>query len=185
MAILIGYGNSGWLMYSNPEAPGPVWVRYREGDSGRLEVAEVHVAFEDVPGTPSRWRDLASALSAVEAEVAANEDEIRKWVRRPAKGDVRKTLEMNSTSRHRPRKEVPREAFEAALRLEVPTTKPYPAGFFREVALAYHAALQLGDSAPARRIAEENDVPVKTVHGWVAAARRQGALPPARRGRAG
>lgn len=59
-----------------------------------------------------------------------------------------------------------------------------PDTFYRRVAEAYTAAV-----ARTRRVApllaEQADVPVPTVHRWIAESRRRGFLPPARKGRAG
>lgn len=56
--------------------------------------------------------------------------------------------------------------------------------FFAELARIYlYATTQT--RAPAKLIADEIGVPVKTVHRWVREARLAGALPPARKGAAG
>ena len=56
--------------------------------------------------------------------------------------------------------------------------------FYRNVAAAYMAAMR-HTRAVAPVLAAEADVPVRTVHGWIAEARRRGFLPPATsRGRA-
>ena len=59
-----------------------------------------------------------------------------------------------------------------------------PDTFSQQVATAYNEAV-LKTSAPAVALAEEADVPVKTVHRWIREARLRGHLPPARQGRAG
>jgi len=56
--------------------------------------------------------------------------------------------------------------------------------FLNTVAAAYARATAEG-VAPGPAIAKQADVPVRTVHGWIAQARKRGILPPARRGRAG
>ncbi len=56
--------------------------------------------------------------------------------------------------------------------------------FLRDLASLYLAAVE-AKKAPAPVIAEAVNVPVRTVHRWVAEARRRGFLPPARKGRAG
>lgn len=58
------------------------------------------------------------------------------------------------------------------------------ADFYRRVADAYRSA-QAGSGRPAAVLAEENNVPVNTVHRWVKEARRRSYLAPARVGRAG
>lgn len=68
-----------------------------------------------------------------------------------------------------------------------PLTRPDgtdPEGFSQRVAAAYREAIET-TGAPAPLLAAEADVPVVTVHRWIADARRRGFLPPARQGRAG
>lgn len=59
-----------------------------------------------------------------------------------------------------------------------------PAAFSRQVAEAYNDLVQR-NSAPAKALAAEAEVPVTTVHRWILEARRAGYLPRARKGRAG
>jgi hypothetical protein len=59
-----------------------------------------------------------------------------------------------------------------------------PEAFYRRVADAYNEVVS-DTNAPAPLLAEESGVPVATVRGWIAEARRRGFLPAARRGRAG
>lgn len=69
----------------------------------------------------------------------------------------------------------------------MPLTRPDgsdPEGFARRVAEAYNAAT-ITTASPAKVLAEEAGVPVTTVHRWIREARQRGALPPARKGRAG
>lgn len=56
--------------------------------------------------------------------------------------------------------------------------------FYLRVAEAYSSAAETS-GRPAAVLAEENDVPVGTVHRWVREARRRGHLGPGRRGVAG
>lgn len=56
--------------------------------------------------------------------------------------------------------------------------------FYRLVAEHYRWTAA-ATAAPARVLAQAADVPVPTVHRWIAEARRRGFLPPARKGRAG
>lgn len=68
-----------------------------------------------------------------------------------------------------------------------PLTRPDgtdPEAFSQRVAEAYNAAI-MSTSTPAKMLAEEAGVPVTTVHRWIREARQRGALPPARKGRAG
>ncbi len=62
--------------------------------------------------------------------------------------------------------------------------KGKPEGFYERVSQAYSFASRQ-TRAPAARIAEANDVPTATVHGWISEARRRGLLPSGQNGRAG
>jgi hypothetical protein len=55
--------------------------------------------------------------------------------------------------------------------------------FLVHVASAYAQAV--GEGSPAKVIAEQAKVPIRTVHGWISQARKRGHLPPGRPGRAG
>ena len=55
--------------------------------------------------------------------------------------------------------------------------------FLVHVASAYTQAA--GGGSPAKVIAEQAKVPIRTVHGWITQARKRGYLPPGRPGRAG
>lgn len=61
---------------------------------------------------------------------------------------------------------------------------PYHDDFYRRVAASY-SALARQVPNPAAELAEENELPVTTVHTWVKQARRRGFLPPGRKGKAG
>lgn len=56
--------------------------------------------------------------------------------------------------------------------------------FLEQLSAAY-LELAMKDRAPAPAIARQTGAPVRTVHRWIAEARKRGHLPPARRGRAG
>lgn len=57
--------------------------------------------------------------------------------------------------------------------------------FYEVVALQHTRLVDDGEPNPTARMAELSRVPLSTVQGWVARARRKGLLPPGRRGRAG
>jgi hypothetical protein len=57
--------------------------------------------------------------------------------------------------------------------------------FLENLAAVYKYLVARGEDAPARMIGQGADVPVPTVHRWVARARARGFLPPAVKGRAG
>lgn len=57
--------------------------------------------------------------------------------------------------------------------------------FLANVAAMYNWLVARGGDAPVASISKGSDVPVGTVHRWVAMARKRGFLPPAVKGRAG
>ncbi|MGX5653649.1 hypothetical protein ACWKWC_02635 [Geodermatophilus nigrescens] len=60
--------------------------------------------------------------------------------------------------------------------VEVPEGRGRPDEFYEAVARAY-GYLNAVSTRPASEMAEANDVPVSTIHGWVKEARRRGFLP--------
>lgn len=192
-AAQISFGNGGWVRYRASDLAGPIWFRYAENDVGGLVVIEVFSTFDDAPATSRRLREVARALSAVEAAVAGDPSPIRNRlmlagpdlraeVERFA-GEVRQDETGGATATVTVAGKGTGQ-LEHLLHVDRPSARPYPDAFFEQVAEGYHAAMRLG-RAPAQRLADANDVSVKTVHGWVAEARKRGALPPARQGRAG
>ncbi len=72
-------------------------------------------------------------------------------------------------------------------RLDVPAAKPYGDDFYVQVAEVFRRLapwVRLPDT-PAKRIAEDNRVPVTTAHRWVKIARQRGHLEPGRRRKGG
>jgi hypothetical protein len=69
-----------------------------------------------------------------------------------------------------------------SMRLNVPPGRPKPDAFYAQVAETF-ARLATCTRKPAPELAEANGVPVTTVHGWVAEARRRGFLPAGERSR--
>jgi hypothetical protein len=76
----------------------------------------------------------------------------------------------------------PPQAGPVVARLDVPPGKPKPNEFYVRVADAF-AGLSATSPRPAVELATANAVPVTTVHGWVAEARRRGFLPAGERSR--
>jgi hypothetical protein len=68
------------------------------------------------------------------------------------------------------------------IKVEVPEGRGRPDEFYKAVAAAF-AYLATVSQRPAAEMAEANDVPVSTIHGWVKEARRRGFLPAGERKR--
>lgn len=77
------------------------------------------------------------------------------------------------------------EPVEIDARLDVPPGRPYPDGFYKEVARVY-SSLASTRRAPAVAIADANPgVAITSVHRWVRECRERGLLSPGRKGKAG
>jgi hypothetical protein len=68
--------------------------------------------------------------------------------------------------------------------LEVPSTRPKPAEFYRRVAEVYRQIMAYTDR-PGIELARLTGVKVTTARGWIHEARRRGHLPPGTQGKAG
>ncbi|MTE20230.1 hypothetical protein F0L17_14155 [Streptomyces sp. TRM43335] len=204
----------GWLRLQQPDGErATVYLRYRlSGPPGeeRLTLQTIIVKDEDGEGLSGRvWRRVplskveralapltATNLPAPQAQAVA---EMREAFR-PTEETTSLTVEQLD------------EYFEEGspvddlidrIRSEVPDTPSSPPvlaepdaaslrppegrltdAFLRKVGDAYKYYASIGN-APARDIAEQANVPVRTVHRWVLKARERGILPPARSGRAG
>ena len=77
---------------------------------------------------------------------------------------------------------VPHPYVSPKIAVEVPSGRSRPDEFYEAVAAAY-AYLATVSSRPAAEMADANDVPVSTIHGWVKEARRRGFLPAGERKR--
>jgi hypothetical protein len=76
-------------------------------------------------------------------------------------------------------------AWRKELKLKMPKTTKYPDSFYVHVAELY-GRLTAGGWYPARVLHDANpDIPITTIHRWIAEARRRGFLPPGKRGAAG
>lgn len=204
-------GNRGWVCYRASDLDDPIWVRLVEAEDGRLVVADLFVPFE-APPTVRHLRHVAERVGR--AETLANGPEVRDmirdgmrvlgpdlrtavsyfassfgaraedhWVRRMFLAQVEGSDEPRPEPKPTPAKPEPiRES--NGLELVRPESKPYPEAFWRDVAETYFRASTFSER-PAAEIAEASGLPVRTVHRWVAEARKRGHLAPTRPGRAG
>lgn len=86
--------------------------------------------------------------------------------------------ELGTWSSDPPRLDIPPPP---AVKLDVPAGRTRrPDSFYAQVGAAY-AWLTTQTRQPAQVLAEENDVPITTAHGWIKEARARGKLPPAGR----
>lgn len=200
------YGQGGWVQFVGSDWPGPIYVRFVERD-GRLAVAELYL---DGRGTPIRSTDLRHLdVSRLEAMAASEwEHKGKPWVNEPGpdlsrlasyfgrhlatwdaehwvaqsfwaqlKGSGVEQAPMAQPPKRPPHFGAPRPPLRAP-------THGLTDDFLREVAAAYNAAVRRR-LRPAPTLAEEAGVDHRTVHSWVAKARRRGIMPPGSRGKVG
>lgn len=181
----------GWARLWAPDLPGIVRVRFGLADEGdALAIREVYVTLDQAASGGISSRSLRS-LPLARLEAAVNQPQHREAVREivgppnqvalPFPEDVREpgadrpwwiTQPVVTTS--------PSEA--PRLKLDIPGGYGRPDSFYAEVAQRF-AYLSATSTRPANELAEANEVPVTTVHGWVKEARRRGFLPPGHRGK--
>ncbi len=175
-------GTGGWVRFEVENLPGPLLLRFRPDDEGRLRVAELYLPSD---GEPIEARHLR-ALPLHKPEAIANSRVFRKAVEAELDepvGDLRELLAGWCAWDDKPR---PRRC---ARRVKLPPL-PRPEGFrydddFYELVADHYVARVQAGTRPARGMADEAGVPVTTVHRWVREARRRGFLAPTTRGRTG
>jgi hypothetical protein len=168
-------------------------VRFDAAPTGRLAIAELAIArwpavtadslrlipvgqLEALANAPGRIDELVAAIHdrnamSKEARDALDEQERGEANTRATWGT---SPEAQAAHRQMEKLATPR------LRLRIPEGQPKPDDFYRRVALAY-SYLAGTTSRPARELADKNDVPASTVHGWVKEARRRKLLAPGER----
>lgn len=146
-----------------------VIVRLGPDDRGRWRPVEVTIRNPD--GVPA---EAVRSLPLPQLEASANSAMVA-WV-----------LQANAALRDQGEKVPGPELVEhprPPLKLRVPSGRgKKPDAFYERVAKAYQWLAAHGGK-PASVLAEQNNVPVTTVHRWVKEARARGLLPPGQKGR--
>ena len=195
-------GLAGWVRYQAGRLPFPVFLHATDNGDGRLEIDELYIAARRPPERPSPGSRKQPVLPAEGGEAGS---------RGRITGDLLRQLELNRIEvalnsafsgpiregLERPRIGVSELAasffpyysargaeFRVEPLLDIPTSRHYPESFYVRLADVYSKLASL-TRAPARVIAEANDVPVARVHEWVKVARARKLLPPGRQGKAG
>lgn len=206
----IGYGNAGWVCVDEVDELPPgalLYVRFRPDESGRWRPVEMFIDGEGQVITGKHLRELP--LHVVEAVVNEDPDAPAGLVARlnaagpqlavlashyattfggQAKPDDWVALSMSSQIRGSglPQPEKTRPSPQP--KTEVPPLTAPREGltdeWLRHLAAAYTAALRRGEP-PAKALAEQAGVPVRTVHSWVYRARKRGFMAPGKTGKAG
>jgi len=184
--------------------PGPIYIRFTERD-GRLVVAELYM---DGRGMPIRSSDMRHLdLSRLEAMAASEwEQKGKPWVNEPGPdlsrlashfathwGDAKHWVAQSFRAQVKGSGvEQARMGFEPTLPHHLSAPRPplrvpthgLTDDFLRQVATAYNAAVRRR-VPPANALSEEAGVEPRTVHSWVAKARRRGIMPPGSQGKVG
>lgn len=186
-------GNDGWVRYEAASLPARVHVRFSPApDGGRLQATDVHVS----AAAYDYWSkdsfdvglraDVLRVFPLGRIEAWVNRSEVAEVLRSQA-GERWESEALASGMRYAfDRHLVPDDApvFKTSRStLTVPTSRARDDAFYRAVADRYSAAATQS-RGPARLLAEANDVPVSTIHGWVKEARRRGFLGQGQRGKA-
>lgn len=178
--VKLEVGPGGWVQVVDAQGFVGALVRFHQRDDGRLRPCAVlldnSAADDDLD--VRRFRSFPLA----DVETAANFPEIATAIVARLDEETTLTIEgVTSSERYRSTTRRTRRRV-GTLRVPAPDTRGrYPDSFYEQ--LAAHYTMLVGfqrDPAPARTIAENNDVPVTTVHRWIRETRRRGFLPAAR-----
>lgn len=204
----ISEGNAGWVCVDEVDELPPgalLYVRFQPDGSGRLRPVEVYLDGEGQTITGKHMRELP--LHVVEAVVNDDPDQPGGLVRRmdfpgpqlsilashyattfgaKTRDNDWTALSMFSQIRDsglpQPEKVHPKPSGNMR---EVPPLNAPESGmtdeWLRHLAAAYTAAVRRGEP-PAKSLAKQAGVPVRTVHSWVYRARKRGYMAPGKRG---
>lgn len=204
--VRITFGNAGWIRVDGLGAPGLLlYLRLQKDERGRWRTTELYV--EGVGGGVVS-AELLRTLPLAAIEAAALEGDDMLAARRHNPGPQLGLLASHFATGWSPTtkhwiadaywSQVPGSGVaqppRGAIR-PIPAERPLPAlardigapitdAFLRQVAEVYARAAAEGRN-PAPAIAEAAQVSPRTVHKWIATARRRGIMPPGQQGRVG
>lgn len=177
------YFQGGWVRYYDSQHPEPVWVRVRPTPEGRLVIRELYLTAYNDLGSERIDTDQLRRLSPSRIEATLN-------------SPTEKALILENLGKapgpkepRGPTKPTPMVRGETSIHvhgegLVPPPGRPRPDSFYQQVARDYLEAASVSPR-PSVNLAAGAGVPVSTVRGWVAEARRRGFLPPGQKGRRG
>jgi hypothetical protein len=177
-------GTGGWLWAVFPDELGDieVYARVVERPNGRLGIGAIElVSVDDATIDTNVLRRVPTGR----LEAAVNRLGAAEELRRRVENDGADTDARDRAARD---ERAPRDAegflskppSPSMRRLRIPPGRPKPDEFYVRVARLY-GDLSPHHKQPAHLIAEANDVPITTVHGWLKEARRRGLMSPGRR----
>jgi hypothetical protein len=179
----ITYFQGGWVRYYDSQHPEPVWVRVQPTSEGRLVIRELYLTADNDLGSERIDTEQLRRLSPSRIEATLNTPTDKALIlnsidkapgpKEPCGPTKRTPMVRSKTSVH-----VHGEG------LVPPPGRPRPDSFYQQVASDYLSAASVS-ARPSVDLATGAGVPVSTVRGWVAEARRRGFLPPGQKGRRG
>jgi hypothetical protein len=168
--------DGGWVYVPTPGSDLEIRMRFAERPEGRLEAIDVWISRkEGISATALRNVPLA------QIEALANSPVMAKALLEKMHGPSATSEPELEGVKNRLASLAPAEPMPLPpAKLEVPASRKKPDTFYQEVATAYMTLASM-DRRPATVLAEQNNVPITTVHRWVKEARARGFLAPGRR----
>jgi len=182
LRIVAAPEGGGWAWARIPEVPNcDLWFRVAE-IGGRLGI----VALEIVPESGTIDAGVLRSIPTGRIEALANQPTMSEVLREAIAQHGGEADQRDWVTRAERAAADPTGALAALqrgpLRVRGARERSKPDGFYAKVAELYSRASYF-EGSPAQAIADANNVPVTTVHGWVKEARRRGLLAPGRRER--
>lgn len=197
------HGNGGWVRFDASDWTGPVYVKFTE-DDGRLVAREIYI---DPRGGELRSADLRQLdVSRLAALAGTDWNDPVRLANRNDPGPDLSRLASHFSTRYPSKSDWVGQSYLAQLPgsgVKAPRmgatvlprgvedrSPPTPLrapehgltdAFLREVADAYGAAVERREH-PAKALADQAGVDVRTVHSWVYKARKRGIMPATKRG---
>lgn len=177
------YFQGGWVRHYDSQHPEPVWVRVQPTPEGRLVIRELYLTADNDLGSERIDTEQLRRLSPSRIEATLNRPEEKALILE------RIDKAPGPKEPHGPAKRTPMVRSETSWDvhgegLVPPPGRPRPDSFYQKVASEYLEAASVS-ARPSVNLATGAGVPVSTVRGWVAEARRRGFLPPGQKGRRG
>lgn len=196
----IKYWPGGWVRATDEDTDSTVVLHYLPVGEGDTFSLRLHTTLMTSPHpiTARQWRDVP--LGEIEQGFTAWQRGKLEEFALPTQLDVNQPFSLEAvlrffeetpaleidrqlTTGHRiPEDLQPEAAFEGLRR---PADGRISDEFLRNVATVYRWLVAKGEEAPANMIGEKAGIPVRTVHRWIAQARKRRFLPPAVKGKAG
>jgi hypothetical protein len=174
-------GDDGWCQFTEEPGLQTVFVRFAEADD-RLAPVELYVS--PGPITTDSLRRLPLGLIEVWANEPRIASSIRQYLSWPMAGGPDALMaHFGDEGNHRTLKKE-HVVGPTVGRLRVPKARPYPDGFYSDVADAY-TDLAAARRDPTATIAERSKVPLSAAQRWVRVAREKQFLPPPQHGKRG